>query len=194
MFQDKKLKSQIILTAWGFLLTSIIGACLTFFFNYLEWESRTKYDEEKVRADNRREEIKAILNLCQRRYFFSERLRELLESRRGDQIEAAYKDYKQTIDEWNLNLMLNKLLIEKIISKKSADLFCDSKIMAVGVPGDLSGDSVHTRFRVVSDEIRKGYLEWKKGIPVDNQDAMQKKLQYAGISLQILYVNLMKDY
>ncbi|HWA87935.1 MAG TPA: hypothetical protein VG710_17025, partial [Opitutus sp.] len=183
VLQDRKLMGQMVIATWGFLLTGLIGTGLTYLFNRLDWQARTRFEESKLVTANRRDEIKSIINLCQRRFFYSSRLYQLLEVRQADEIEPAYKDYKQVIDEWNLNLHVNRLLIQKIINDRAAELFCDSIILN---GGGASGDSVHTKFFLASNELRKDFTAWQAGKPFDPASKSLVALRDAGKSLQRL--------
>jgi hypothetical protein len=187
---DPKIKGQILVATWGFLLTGMIGTGLTYLFNRLDREAKLEFEQKKTLSLTRQEEVKRIINLCQRRYFYSQRLHQLMEARRGDEIEEAYKIYKQTLDEWNLNLHVNRLLVEKIISKSAADKFCDVGVLE----GKLGGSSVHTKFVLSSLELRKGYLASQANKPFENQAKALEQLQEAAKSLQALYTELMSVY
>lgn len=143
-------------------------------------------------AAGRRDEIKVIVNLCQRRYFYSERLYQLLEAQQADEIEDAYATYKKIIDEWNLNLYVNHLMIEKAIGPEAAELYCDHQIMSLS--GDVSGSSVHTRFFFAAKELRKGYIAWKAGKSFKNAPEALAKLRDTSKSLQVLYDYLLSKY
>ncbi len=149
---ENSLKDKLAVPVVSILLTGLVGSGLTVLFNHLDWKARTEFETAKAAAQHRREEIKRIMTLCQKRSFLSSMILNYAEEGNTAAVRQLDFEYAAVIREWNFNLHVNRLTVEQLFSATAAELFCDQHALH----GDVQGKtSVHARFFFLGKEISR---------------------------------------
>jgi hypothetical protein len=106
MEKEKKsnFKENLKLTVIGIILTSILGSGLTYLFTYRQWQYSIKQEIMETRVKEARETLLKTMQLCQDRWFASQRLFWACETPTDFDCKEVRREYIEAVREWNLNL------------------------------------------------------------------------------------------
>jgi hypothetical protein len=183
-------KENLILTVIGIILTSILGSGLTYWFTYRQWQYAIKQQIMETRVREARETLLKTMQLCQNRWFSSQRLVWACETPVDFDVNELRQKYIDSVREWNLNLYPQRILVAEYFGNDCANLFVDDAIMN----GKITGTSVHTSFFKFHKEVMPWLHDSTTTISSTNVDQMRMQLNIVGKSLRVFYKTMSDKY
>src|SRR5437868_13056518 len=143
------MQNQIIILFVGFLLTTVVGGLLGYFFQNRAWKHQNDakiFDAERAAATKIFEDISSLMD---KRLYRMRQLNWKLGSTATEIeiIEGHMNEYRQVLYEWNDNLNRNLALTLRYFGKE--------------IRKDLEG-IVYEEFKKIGSLLEKAYSERKK--------------------------------
>ena len=105
------LGETLIVTFFGFVLTSVAGTLISYFWQSQSWKHQQDYARRRDRIEKQIAIAEELSNLIGRRSFRTFRVVAALRSGEADRIDRSWKDYDNIVIEWNdqINGYITKL-------------------------------------------------------------------------------------
>ena len=160
------LNSKVGLLVLGFTLSTIIGGI---FVNWIgqktweqqiaveqkrqdfEWERSRKFEMLKFKLDEGQKSLEEISDLINLRFF---RLHKVFENVLSGNLKAAeenWRNYKKTVEVWNVKLIINQNKLKRLVSVEVANQFNNYE---TDNPNLKSPSSMHGHFFVSHEKMR----------------------------------------
>jgi len=193
-FRDMQtFKEKIHLAIIGFILTSVLGSGLTYLFTDLQWKNTIAEQRREKKISEAHEILLKTMDMCQNRFYASERLIWACETPQDFDLNEIKKEYRDAVRQWNLSDITQRELIGEYLGNNCATLFVDDAAMKGGKQ-TVTETSVHTAF----SNFHKAATPWLHGDPVTTDSPsykqMQKCLQDVGEQLRVLYQTMLDNY
>ena len=160
------LNSKVGLLVLGFTLSTIIGGV---FVNWIgqktweqqiaveqkrqdfEWERSRKFEMLKFKLDEGQKSLEEISDLINLRFF---RLHKVFENVLSGNLKAAeenWRNYKKTVEIWNVKLIINQNKLKRLVSVEVANQFNNYE---TDDPNLKSPSSMHGHFFISHEKMR----------------------------------------
>ena len=117
--------SKLILLVAGFVLTTIAGGILTYYFQKRSWTRQAYLDLYKKKYDDGTKFLDELSELIGKRLFFIQRFAWAISESDKERIERMEKEYFEVVKIWNINDYRNRNKIRLLVNERTADLFLD---------------------------------------------------------------------
>jgi hypothetical protein len=144
----------------------------------------------ETRVREARETLLKTMQLCQDRWFASQRLFWACETPADFDVKEVRQKYIDAVREWNLNLFPQRVLVAEYFGNDCANLYVDDAIMN----GKITGTSVHTSFFKLHKQIMPWLHDPTTTITSTNLDQIRTNLNIVGGSLEVLYGTMSDKY
>ena len=151
------MSEQVLLLLLGFLLTTVVGGLLGFYFQTRTWDSNRRESELQAAAAV----FDDLSRILDRRLYRMRQLNWRLSSADKAQIEDAMASYRQSVLEWNENLNRNLALTYGYFGVRTWD-YLDKTIFE--------------DFVSLGRDIEKRYESWHKGDVNDSAARIEGRL------------------
>jgi hypothetical protein len=186
-------KEKIHLAVIGFILTSVLGSGLTYLFTYLQWKNTMAEQRRETKISEAHEILLKTMDMCQNRFYASERLIWACEAPQDFDLNQVKKEYRDAVRQWNLSDITQRELIGEYLGTNCATLFVDDAAMKIGKQ-TAEETSVHTAFY----NFQKAATPWLRGDSITTESPsykqMLKCLQDVGDQLRVLYQAMLDNY
>jgi hypothetical protein len=182
-------KQNLKLAFIGFLLTGVLGSLLTFLFNYVQWEYTTNQQVRESKTKDAREALLNTMQLCQKRFWASQRVVWAAESPQYYDFKEVQQEYSEAVEQWNLNLATSRLLVQDSLGNQSAELFVDNNTLV----GKGGGKSIQKSFMVFNN-LARDFLRSNTTSTSDQYLQMQTSLKEIGEQLDTFYKTMIRGY
>ena len=161
------MQSQVFLLILSFLLTSVVGGLLGYYFQNRTWKRQNTaqlQENERLTAKTLFENISMLMD---KRLYRSRLISWSLEdeSVQEEVIEKHMAEYRQILYEWNDTLIRNLALVEAYFGNE--------------VRQHLEG-TVYESFKKIGELIEKRYKEWKVSKKVSTPTINTERQKLAG--------------
>jgi len=152
------LNSQFFLVILGFALTYGIGTSLSNRFQEKSWEKQFELEKERQNAEWKRDKkfellrrklnegqqvLEEISNLIHTRFFKLQRVYNNIAVGDLKNAEKNWKDYYESVEEWNIKLGITQNKIRRLVDEEAADRFNNYE---TDHPHLQSPESIHGMF------------------------------------------------
>lgn len=160
------LNSKVGLLFLGFLLTTIVG---TIFVNWIdqktwerqiaieqqrqdfEWERSRKFELLRLKLDEGQKSLEEISDLINLRFFRLHKVFENILSGNLELAEGNWRDYMETVERWNVKLIINQNKLKRLVSAEVSAQFNNYE---TDNPALKKPSSIHGHFFVTHRKIR----------------------------------------
>jgi len=144
--------SKIVLIVLGFLLTTVIGERLVNTYQEESWKRDVKYEFLRQEIEETRKVLDDVIFQIENRRHMLQKVYWALEIGDKKEINECWNNYTKTIDDWNINNVIYKNKIRRLIGEELANEFLDNE-------KNLDNrNNVHTLFVLTHNDLRK----WKE--------------------------------
>ena len=131
------LNSPLSLLISGFLLTTLVGSYINNAFHTESWKSKARFEIFKERLKEAGEAQDSIIVLSNRRIVYLTRINFELKGNRLQSARNIWKEYFQTVKEWNYNVKSNHNRISLLFGDSISLLFLDNNENSSDKPKSL---------------------------------------------------------
>jgi len=117
--------SKLVLLSVGFVLTTIAGGILTYYFQKRSWTRQAHLDLYKKKYDDGTKFLDELSELIGKRLFFIQRFAWAISDSDKERLERMEKEYFEVVKIWNINYYRNRNKIRLLVNEQTADLFLD---------------------------------------------------------------------
>ena len=126
----------------GFVLTTVGGGILTFWFQWLSWRRQARLEVLRQRYAEGLSFVSGLMKLIDRRLFRLQQVIWALEDDAPDErLKNALSTYHEAVTEWNETLRSNHTYVQVLVGPQFGSSFLDFGDEDRGTPGSL-----HYRF------------------------------------------------
>ncbi len=116
---------NLFLLAIGFVLTTIAGGILTYFFQKRSWIRQAYLDLYKKKYDDGTKFLDELSELIGKRLFFIQRFVWAISDGDKERIDRIEKEYFDVVKIWNINYYRNRNKLRLLVNEGTADIFLD---------------------------------------------------------------------
>ena len=145
------MSEKIWLLLLGFVLTTVFGGVIGYWFKQRSWQVETEHALHRARYDEGVRFLDALSDQVGRRYFLLQRYLWAIEESDREKILNRENEYFTSVVEWNASFWRNRNKIRLLVNEHQANLFLD-------YADDRAGDrptSLHYKFAAAHRAVLK---------------------------------------
>ncbi len=150
--------SKFFLLFAGFVLTTVAGGILTFYFQKRNWRRQACIDLYKKKYDDGIKFLDDLSELIGKRLFFLQKLIWAISDKDDERLVRVEKEYFEIVNIWNINYYKNRNKIRLLVNEIVADIFLDYN-------DDLKLDdptSLHYKFVITHRKVMNAKMDNSK--------------------------------
>jgi len=160
----KFLNSPFTVVILGFFLSTWLGGYLTTKFQEeswarqkhfemarqdFEWEREKKFEILRRKLDEGQRSIEDISDLINKRYMRLHGVFEAILKKDVKLIDTRWKQYMETVEEWNVKLIINQNKLKRLVSSSISSEFQNYETDNIAIkPVSIHGKFFHTHLKV----------------------------------------------
>jgi len=117
--------TKLLLLVITFILTTLAGGILTYYFQKRSWKRQAYLDLYKKKYDDGTKFLDELSELIGKRLFFLQRFGWAISGGDTERVERTEKEYFEVVNVWNANYYRNRNKIRLLVNEQIADLFLD---------------------------------------------------------------------
>jgi hypothetical protein len=120
---DLPFENQVMLAVFSFLLTTLLGSVVGYFWSTRTWNRQTRIDLHRQRYAEGTKFLDDLSQLVGRRHYLLQRLFWAIKDGDQETIAEREKKYFEAVEEWNSKYWLNRNKIPLLVGDEQARLF-----------------------------------------------------------------------